>query len=129
MPANADDVRRLATSLANVGARTGALAQIVVRKTAKDIEAHAKRIVPVGKSRKGYIGGNLKNSIGTSDLRRVGQSGSLSVEIGPTAEYGGYVEFGTSRMAPQPYMGPAADVHLPLFEQAVTQLGLEALGG
>lgn len=122
MPANADDVRRLATSLANVGARTGALAQIAVRKTAKDIEATAKAKVPVDT-------GNLKGSIGTSDLRRVGQSGGLSVEIGPTAEYGEFVEFGTSRMAPQPYMGPAADVHLPLFEQAVTQLGLEALGG
>jgi len=122
MSADASEVRRLAASLANVGARTGILAQGAVRKTAKDIEATAKSKVPVDT-------GNLKGSIGTSDLRRVGQSGNLSVEIGPTAEYGEFVEFGTSRMAPQPYMGPAADIHLPLFEQAVTQLGLEALGG
>jgi hypothetical protein len=32
-------------------------------------------------------------------------------------------------MAPQPYMGPAADIHFPIFEQVVAQLGLEALGG
>jgi HK97 gp10 family phage protein len=129
MPSDASEVRRLAASLASAGARTRIMAQGAVRKTAKDIERTAKNLVPVGKSRKGYIGGNLKNSIGTSDLRNVGQSGSLSAEVGPTAEYGGYVEFGTSRMAPQPYMGPAADVHLPLFEQAVAQLGMEALGG
>lgn len=122
MGADASDIRRLAASLDKVGPRTGALGQTVVRKTAKDIEATAKNKVPVDT-------GNLKNSIGTSDLRTVGTSGSLSAEIGPTADYGEWVEIGTSRMAPQPYMGPAADIHLPLFEQAVAQLGLEALNG
>lgn len=122
MPSDASEIRRLAASLTNVGARTGILAQAVVRKTAKDIEATAKNLVPVDT-------GNLKGSIGTSDLRTVGQSGGLSAEIGPTAEYGAFVEFGTSRMAPRPYMGPAADRHLPMFEQAITQMGLEALNG
>lgn len=122
MGADTSDIRRLSASLAKVGSRTGPRAQLVVRKSLKDIEATAKNKVPVDT-------GNLKSSIGTSDLRTIGQSGSLSGEVGPTAEYGVFVELGTSRMAPQPFMGPAADLHIPRFEQAVAQLGLEALDG
>ncbi|MGN7250053.1 HK97-gp10 family putative phage morphogenesis protein [Arthrobacter sp. SAFR-014] len=117
-----DDLRRLSADLARAARTTGQRAQIVVRKTAKDIEATAKNLVPVDT-------GNLKGSIGTSDLRTVGRSGSLSAEIGPTANYGVFVEQGTSRMAPQPFMGPAADRHTGAFEQAMAQLGQEALNG
>ena len=117
-----DDLRRLAADIQRAARTTGQRAQLVVRKTAKDIEATAKNMVPVDT-------GNLKGSIGTSDLRTVGRSGSLGAEIGPTADYGEYVERGTSRMAPQPYMGPAADRHAPAFEQAMAQLGQEVLNG
>jgi HK97 gp10 family phage protein len=119
---DASDLRRLAADLQRAGPETGKRAQVVVRKVARDIAADAKRMAPVDT-------GNLKGSIGHSDLRTVGQSGTLSAEIGPTASYGEYVELGTSRMAPQPYMGPAADRHAPGFEQAMAQLGMEALGG
>lgn len=122
MGADASELRALAASIGKAGARTGAMAQMAVRKTLKDIEAGAKNRVPVDT-------GNLKGSISTSDLRTIGHSGSLSGEVGPTAAYGAFVELGTSRMAPQPYLGPAADQFLPLFEQAVAQLGLEALNG
>lgn len=117
-----DELRRLAADISRAAASTGQRAQLVVRKTALDIERTAKNMVPVDT-------GNLKGSIGHSDLRTVGRSGSMAVEIGPTANYGEFVELGTSRMAPQPYMGPAADAHAPSFEQAMRQLGLEALGG
>lgn len=117
-----DDLRKLSADLQKAARNTGQRAQLVVRKTAKDIEATAKNLVPVDT-------GNLKGSIGTSDLRRVGRSGSLSVEIGPTADYGEYVEVGTSRMGPRPYMGPAADRHASAFEQAMGILGQEALNG
>lgn len=122
MSSDASELRRLASSLGAAGSRTGKLAQIVIRKSAKDVESIAKSIAPVDT-------GNLKSSIGTSDLRTVGQSGSLSAEIGPTASYGVFLELGTSRMAPQPFMGPALDRVAPGFEQAVTQLGLDALNG
>jgi HK97 gp10 family phage protein len=122
MTFDASQIHQISADLTNVGARTGRRAQLVFRKVVLDIEATAKNKAPVDT-------GNLKGSIGHSDLRSVGTSGSMHAEIGPTAEYGAFVEFGTSRMAPQPYMGPAADQHFPLFAQAVEQLGLEALGG
>ncbi|MGC0237280.1 HK97-gp10 family putative phage morphogenesis protein [Arthrobacter sp. SD76] len=117
-----DALRKLAADIKKAAKSTGARAQVVIRKTALDIEATAKSIAPVDT-------GNLKGSIGHSDLRTVGRSGSLAVEIGPTASYGIYLEMGTSRMAPQPFMGPAADRHAPSFEQAMAQLGAEALNG
>lgn len=45
---------------------------------------------------------------------------ALAFEAGPTVEYGGYVELGTSRMAAQPYLGPG-------FDQAV-ELCVDELG-
>lgn len=116
-----EDLNRLAADLtAGADRVTGERARQVIRKTAVDVERDAKAFAPVDT-------GNLKNSIGHSDLRRVGTSGTLEVEIGPTANYGGYVEWGTSRMAPRAYMGPALDRNTPAFVAAVTQLGGEIL--
>jgi HK97 gp10 family phage protein len=134
MGINASELRKLAADLAQAGPQTGKRAQIVVRKVAKDIEADAKRMAPRDPKRppkdpSRKVTGNLRNSITTSDLRTVGMSGTLSAEVGPTAAYGEYQELGTSTLPPRPFMGPAADRHAPAFEQAMAQLGQEALGG
>lgn len=106
-------LRVLQADLGKASARTVAAASLVVRKTAADIEATAKIHAPVDT-------GALRNSI-SSDIS------VLSAEIGPTVDYGLYVEAGTSRAAPQPYMGPAADVHGPAFEAAIAQIGTKIL--
>ncbi|MDJ0321831.1 HK97-gp10 family putative phage morphogenesis protein [Pseudarthrobacter sp. PS3-L1] len=116
MGADASSIRNIAASIGQAGARATRLGPVVVMKTAKDIEGTAKTMAPVDT-------GNLKNSIG------VERTGDFSAEIGPTANYGIYLELGTSRMAPQPFMAPAFDKHLPAFEQAVAQLGEDALNG
>ncbi|WP_235939398.1 HK97-gp10 family putative phage morphogenesis protein [Occultella kanbiaonis] len=106
------------TLAAELGAKTGRmgqLAQVVVRKTALDIERDAKAFVPVDT-------GNLRSSISHSDLRGVGQSGVLEAEVGPTANYGHFVEFGTSQHGPAAYMGPAMDRNAPAFADAMAQL-------
>mgnify|MGYP002352280369 CR=1 FL=1 len=112
---DASELNALAADLSNVAGKVGPLVQTVMRKTARDIEGDAKAFAPVDT-------GNLKSSIGHSDLRTVGQSGDLEVEIGPTANYGAFVEFGTSRMAPHAFMGPALDRRAPGFVAALEQI-------
>lgn len=115
------EVRMLSTMIDRAVRATGPKVQLVVRKVAKDIVRDAKLLAPVDT-------GNLKNSITHSDLRSIGYGGG-EVEIGPTANYGYYMEHGTSRVAPQPFMGPAADNNVGNFEQAMAQIAEEALGG
>lgn len=114
-------VEALWVDLGKAGPRTIALAKEVLKKTALDIERNAKAIVPVDT-------GNLKNSIGHSDLRALAAE-HLQIDIGPTANYGQYVELGTTTQAPQAYMGPSLDRFGGPFEQAMGQLGAEVLGG
>ena len=52
------------------------------------------------------------------DLSVAGASDDLAA----TVDYGAHVEFGTSRMAPQAYMGPAFDRHAAAFEQAMAHI-------
>jgi HK97 gp10 family phage protein len=94
---DASELNKLAVDLGHASAKIVKPASLAIRKTAYDIERDAKAFCPVDT-------GNLRNSIST-DAR------GLSAEIGPTAEYAAYVEEGTSRMAPQAYMGPAYDRH------------------
>lgn len=134
MSDGAEPLRRLSADIAKAAATTGARAQQVVRKTAKDIERDAKRMAPRDPKRPPKdpsrpVTGNLRNSISTSDLRRVGRSGSIGVEIGPTAMYGEFQEMGTSTLPPRPFMGPAADMNESAFAEAMRQLGLEGLNG
>jgi HK97 gp10 family phage protein len=111
----------LAVNLTVAGARAGAAASTVVRKTTADIERDAQAFAPVDT-------GNLTNSIG-HDITGDGRSGVIEAEIGPTADYGGYVEFGTTQHAPAAYMGPAFDRHSADFENALGQIAAAALDG
>lgn len=61
----------------------------------------AKDIVPVQF-------GFLRNSIRSSKLRKgLWQTSARSTEGGAERDYAHYVEYGTSKMAAQPFMGPA----------------------
>jgi HK97 gp10 family phage protein len=108
------DLRKLSFDLGNAGLKATDLASKAVRKTALDIEADAKTLAPVDT-------GNLKGSIGTDIL------GPLAAEVGPTASYGHFVESGTSRMAAQPYMGPAFDRRSPGLVAAMEQIADQVL--
>lgn len=101
------------------GARAGARAALAVRKTALDIEADGQAFAPVDT-------GNLRNSIG-HDITGDGRSGAIEAEIGPTADYGLFVEMWTSVNAPQAYLGPAFDRHAHEFEDALGQIAGDTL--
>lgn len=111
-----ESLNHLIADLSAAPREADAKVSLAVRKSAFDIEATAKGFVPVDT-------GNLKNSISTSPIgeSRPLQPGDMDAEIGPTAEYGHFVEDGTSQNAPQAYMGPALDRHSADFETAINQ--------
>ncbi|MGI5155822.1 HK97-gp10 family putative phage morphogenesis protein [Microbispora sp. CA-102843] len=100
-------INRLAFDLGRLGLTSITKVARVVRSTGERTVAGAQAIVPVRT-------GNLKNSIGV-DFDPDG----LGFEAGPTASYAPYVEWGTSRMAPRAFLGPA-------FDRAIAD-GVEAL--
>lgn len=106
-------LQTLARDMREAGPAVAAGARAIVSKTALDVERDAKTLAPVRT-------GNLRNSIGTDS------SGSNAYvtrrTIGPTANYGLFVELGTSRMAPRPFMKPALDRHEGPFNAALDQL-------
>ena len=68
----------------------------VVKTAALSVEAHAKMTVPI-------LTGNLKASILAEKLD------ALTWRINVWAEYGIYVELGTTKMAARPYLIPAVE--------------------
>lgn len=109
----------LSARIKGAGPRVGAAGSQLLRGTAYRIEADAKSLAAVDT-------GALRSSI-TTTIAGDGASGSMTAEIGPTVEHGVYVELGTSRMAAQPYLQPAADRNIPGLVQGVEQLGASAL--
>lgn len=108
----------LAADLSKTGVKAAQMALLAVQKTAKEIEAGAKNRAPVDT-------GNLKNSITTSGAGLAGVGTSEAV-VSTGVHYAPYVEFGTSRMAAQPFFGPAVDAAEPGFNAAMAAI-LEGL--
>lgn len=73
---------------------------------ARIVETYAKILVPVDT-------GTLKSSIMVDEVT------PMQAIIAPHTDYAEHVEFGTSRMAAQPYMRPALDEHESEIVQAV----------
>ena len=118
------EVNELAADLGKAGLGAARKAQRVVAKAAADVQrtgaATAQQLFkppPEGAST-----GATANSIGV-DL----ENGGLAASIGPTTSYAPYLEFGTRRMSPRPFMGPALDAVEPSFTAAMEQLGGDIL--
>lgn len=107
-----DDLERLAADLTEAAGSALGFAEVVVRKSTADVERDAKILAPVDT-------GFLRSSI-SSDVQS--DHDSVQGSIGPTADYGEYVETGTSRNAPQPYMGPAHERNVAGFEAGLAQI-------
>ena len=106
-------VNKFAFDLGRASLKAVSKAHKILSKTAFDIEREAKTFAPVDT-------GNLRNSISTDIGNSAGRAvSSMTAVIGPTAEYGAYVEYGTSRMAPQAYLGPAFDRNVGYMETAL----------
>ncbi len=119
MPIDISEVRALGTRLANAGRRVGVDASRLLRVTALRIEADGKVFAPVDT-------GFLRSSISTT-ITGNGNAGIMTAEIGPTAEYGIFQEYGTSTQPGQPFMGPAFDRNVPGFTAGLAQLATKDL--
>lgn len=100
---------KLESKIPQVNAKIEQLAIAVVRKVAFDLMARAQNAAPVDT-------GFLKGSIQAKQL------GAMLWQITVGAEYGIYVELGTTTQAPQPYLLPAAEAVRPGFEAAFKQI-------
>ena len=78
------------------------------RNLLNELTKHAVRASEGGVFAGGYSGeeqsiGGIKNSASCELF-----NGGLSIEIGTTAEYAPYVEYGTTKMPAEPFMQPTA---------------------
>lgn len=105
-------VRIISNRLPAISAAARPLVSAEVKKATLAVQAQAQAKVPVKT-------GTLRRSI-TSQFPT-----DLSGIVGPSVEYGKFVEFGTRRMGARPFMRPAAEAVLPGFAAAVKR----ALGG
>lgn len=112
------ELNKLSTTLEGATRDLLPLVRTAVQKTSADIKRDAQAFAPVDT-------GNLRNSI-AYETREL--TDSVVGEVYATASYAHYVEFGTSRMAPHAYLGPALDRHGAEFEKAMEQIGLKATG-
>lgn len=115
MLVDASQLNALAIDLGAAGVRVANEAAKLTQQTALDIEGTAKGFAPVRT-------GNLRRSI-HHEMRQ----GGLEAEIGTDVEYAAFVEFGTSRMAPQAYMGPAFDRHVPEYLEGLSRITGESV--
>lgn len=113
-------VRALAADQAIARARVLPLVRVALLKTGNDIARDAKIIGNAKFSNRAT--GATVNSISATMVN------ATTAEVGPTTYYAKFVEDGTSRMAPKPFMGPAAERHEPAFLQAVALIGMEGMG-
>lgn len=109
MPIDHDtsELLTMGAALTRHGVMVGRKAAAVVRSCGALLEATGKELAAVDT-------GFMRGSIGT-DYTGSATSTEMSAVCGPTASYAPFVEWGTYRMAPQPFMGPALDRVAPVF--------------
>ncbi|MFI2663277.1 HK97-gp10 family putative phage morphogenesis protein [Micromonospora carbonacea] len=101
--------------LRTAGKRIGAKGAAVVRRSTEEGASVARRLAAVDT-------GFMRSSVTTS-FTGDGRSGAMEGEYGPEAHYAKFVEHGTSRMAPRPFVGPSLDAVAPGFIAACEAIG------
>lgn len=104
------ELRVLASDIAAAGFRAPAAVAQVIRDQAEQVAARAKASAPV-------LTGRTRASIGVTY-----QDAGMTAVIGPTTRYALFPEFGTARMSPRPFMGPALDAQAVPFAEALGRM-------
>jgi HK97 gp10 family phage protein len=85
-----------------------------VQQAALKVQGDAQRNLPNSDGR-GVDTGNLRRSI-TYEM-----DGEMEAEVGTNVEYATYVEFGTSRMKPIPYLTPAYEANKQAIDKSIAR--------
>jgi HK97 gp10 family phage protein len=117
-----DDLNQVAAELRASSVRAEVDGIRALRAAAFAVQANAMLIVPVDT-------GTLRSSISVEFFGGLTSGGWMIAEIGPETHYGKYVEFGTSRQAPQAFMGPSLDRIAPVFVAAIAAMSDPFRGG
>lgn len=102
-------------NLPKIAARLPEAVSEIVRKTAKDVEAGAKVVVPVDT-------GTLKRSIKTDMVSRTQAIVSANTDYAVYVEYGHEKRNHKGRVEERPFMRPAAEKAKPGFLAALRRL-------
>ena len=115
----ADDIKDLSKYIKSASEKT-------VEKLKRALIAGGNAIVTKARqnitTQKAIDTGTLRNSV-VSNQNFGG--GNLEVVVGPTVDYGVYVEYGTSKMRDRPYLIPAFNVVAPRVEEAMQKIARE----
>jgi len=117
-------LKELEEKLSNLEEKLSRALNEALEEIAEKISDDAKNFAPVDT-------GALRKSIRTEKKGKLqvsvvaGGGGVINPKTGREVDYAGYVEFGTSRMAPQPYMQPALEKNKDEILQIVKEKVLE----
>jgi HK97 gp10 family phage protein len=110
-------VLRFGTDLERASGRVGREAASVVRKSGQQLKTQAQALAPV---RTGALMASIEAATSGD-----GRGGAISVTVTPAIRYAVFVEGGTSKMAPEPFLQPALDAVTPDFIAAIEKLAAE----
>lgn len=110
-------VLKLSADLERSSGRLGRKAASVVRKSGQQLKTQAQALAP---TRTGALRASVQVSTSGD-----GRGSGISATVGPTVRYAQFVEYGTSKMTPQPFIGPALDAVTPSFIAAMERLAEE----
>ena len=111
MPLDMSEVAALGGRLKETSRSVKSGSQKVVQKSAKAVERGAKSNAPVAS-------GELQSEIYSAVK-------GMSAQIISPTRYAQFVEFGTYKDAPQPYMTPALEAEGPNFLAEMAKVGVE----
>ena len=106
-----EQMNTLERQLARNTTATLVAADRLVRSSGFAIQQWGQAFAPVDT---GFLRGSI-----TTEFTGGVMAGFFATEVGPEAEYAPFVEYGTERMAPFAFMGPALDRVSPSFVLAL----------
>lgn len=114
MKADVSEILELASDFKRAGGRVGKEVANNVRETTTAVERSAKRNAPVDT-------GALRDGI-TQTITGSGRGAGITGSVFSTETYGRFVEEGTSRQAPRPWLGPATTEHAAAFQRNIDKI-------